>query len=71
MKRILHLVPVKIIIYKSSYNWFKIDILRLVQPLTAIFSPVQGHLKYYTHIYKAQTMCKTRFGSQGVILDGF
>ena len=21
--------------------------------------------------YKAQTMCKTRFGSQGVILDGF
>ena len=35
---------------KPSYNWFKIDILRLVQPLTAIFSPVQGHLNYYTHI---------------------
>ena len=26
MKRILHLVPVKNIIFKSSYNWFKIDI---------------------------------------------
>ena len=26
MKRILHQVPVKIIIIKSSYNWFKIDI---------------------------------------------
>ena len=25
MKRILHLVPVKFIILKSSYNWFKID----------------------------------------------
>ena len=70
MKRISHVVPVKIIILKSSYNWFKIDILRLVRLLTAIFSSVQGHLNYYTY-FKAQTMCKTRFGSQGVILDGF
>ena len=37
MKWILHLVPVKIIILKSSYNWFKIDILRLLRPRTAIF----------------------------------
>ena len=26
MKRILHLVSVKNITFKSSYNWFKIDI---------------------------------------------
>ena len=25
IKRILHMVPVKIIILKPSYNWFKID----------------------------------------------
>ena len=42
IKRILHLVSVKNITFKSSYNCFKIDILRLVRPLTAIFSPVQS-----------------------------
>ena len=47
MKQILHLILVKICIIKSSYNWFKIDILRLVRPLIAISSPVQGHLNYY------------------------
>ena len=51
MKRILHLVSVKNITFKSSYNWFKIDILRPVWPLTAIFSPVKGHLNYYYYIY--------------------
>ena len=35
MKRILHMVPVKIIILKSSYNWFKIDIHQQLRPLTA------------------------------------
>ena len=50
MQRILYLVSVKNITFKSSYNWFKIDILRLVQPLTAIFSPVQGHLNYSIYI---------------------
>ena len=40
----------KNITFKSSYNWFKLDILRLGRLLTAIFSPVQGHLNYYTHI---------------------
>ena len=34
---ILHLVSVKNITFKSSYNWFKIDILRLALPLTALF----------------------------------
>ena len=29
MKRILHLAYVKNITFKASYNWFKIDILRL------------------------------------------
>ena len=38
MKWILHLVPVKNITFKSSYNWFKIDIFRLVRLLTAIFT---------------------------------
>ena len=47
MKQILHLVSVNNITFKSSYNWFKIDILMLVRPLTAIFSPVQDLLKYY------------------------
>ena len=46
IKRILHLVSVKNITFKSCYNWFKNVIHRLVRPLTAIFSPVQGHLNY-------------------------
>ena len=39
MKQILHLVTVKIVILKSFYNWVKIEILRLVRPRPAIFSP--------------------------------
>ena len=35
MKRILHLVPIRNIVFKSSYDWFKFDILRLLRPLTA------------------------------------
>ena len=35
MKRILHLVPANIIIFKSSYNWFKIDIIRLLHLLNS------------------------------------
>ena len=50
MKRILRLVSVKNITFKSSFDWFKFDILRLVRPLTAIYSPVQGHLNYYIYI---------------------
>ena len=34
MKRILHLVSVKNITFKSSY-WFKIDIHQQLRPLTA------------------------------------
>ena len=71
MKRILHLISAKNITFKSAYNWFKIDILRLVRPLTTIFSPVLSHLNYFTHIIKARTMCKTRFESQRVFLHGF
>ena len=41
MKRILHSFSVKNINFKSSYNWFKIDILRLLWPPTAIFSHIQ------------------------------
>ena len=35
MKRILHLISVKNITFKSSYNWFKIDIHQQLRPLTA------------------------------------
>ena len=35
MKRTLHLVQIKNIIDKSFYNGFKLDILRLLRPLTA------------------------------------
>ena len=36
-------------------------------PYSAIFIVTSTTI----YSYKAQTMCKTRFGSQGVILDGF
>ena len=42
--------PSQIIILKSSYNWFKIVILRLFRPLTVIFSPFQSHFNYYMYI---------------------
>ena len=35
MKRISHLVSVKKITFKSSYNWFKIDIHQQLRPLIA------------------------------------
>ena len=48
-KWILHLVSVKKITFKSFYNWFNIDILRLLRPPTAIFSHVQvtSNITYY------------------------
>ena len=46
------MVSVKNITFKSFYNLFKINIHRLVRPLIAIFSPVQGHLNYYIRIIK-------------------
>ena len=57
MKRIVNLVSVQNITFKSSYNWFKIDIQSLLRPLTVIFSHVHSHLNYYIY-HKAQTMCK-------------
>ena len=47
MKQILHLVSVKNITFKSSYNWFKIDIIRLLRPPTAIFRHFNFHFFYY------------------------
>ena len=40
MKRVLHLVSVKNITFKSSCNWFKIDILWQLRPLTANYMPM-------------------------------
>ena len=42
MKWILHLVSVKNITFKSSYNWFEIDI--------QLFSHVQSHVNHYIYI---------------------
>ena len=44
MKRILHLVSVKNITFKSSYNWFKIDIHQQLRPLTANYG--KYHIKF-------------------------
>ena len=69
MKRILHFQNIT---FKSSYNWFKIDIQQQLRPLTAnylaMFKVISSTI--YT-LYKAQTKCKTRFNSQGMILNGF
>ena len=35
------------------------------------FKKQNGNLKCTLYTYKAQTMCKTRFSSQGLILDSF
>ena len=43
---VLFLVLVKNIDSKSSYNWFKFDIRRLLRPLSAMFSHVHSHLIY-------------------------
>ena len=51
MKRILHMVSVKIITFKSSNIWFKTDILWLLKPPTAILSHFQSHLNYYIYIH--------------------
>ena len=69
MKRILHF---KNITFKSSYNWFKIDIHQQLRPLTANYLAMfkVTSTTIYTQ-YKAQTKCKTRFHSQGMILNGF
>ena len=54
------------------HNWFKVDILLRCSgrwlPYTAMFmvTLTTMYIKY-----KAQTMCNTRFGSQGMILNGF
>ena len=36
MKRILHLVPIQISFFKSSYNWFKHNMYMLVTCTTTI-----------------------------------
>ena len=55
MKHILHLASVKNITFKSSYNWFKIDILRLVRPGTACLGSPQ---LLYIHNVKLKLCAK-------------
>ena len=72
MKRILHLIPFKNNVSKSSYNWFFASSGHWL-PNTSVVSHVHCHLNYYKYYmnYKAQTKCKTRFHRQGMILNGF
>ena len=64
MKRILHLVSVKNITFKSSYNWFKIDIHQQLRPLTANYLAMFKITSTTIYIrYKAQNKCKTPFYS--------
>ena len=58
MKRILHLVSVKNITFKSFYNWFKIDILRLLRLLTAIIGYVHIHLNNSIYNIKLKLCAK-------------
>ena len=62
----------KNITFKSSYNWFKIDIHQQLRPLTANYLAMfkVTSTTIYTK-YETQTKCKTRFNSQGMILNGF
>ena len=59
------MVSLKNITFKSSYNWFPIDILRLVRPLIAIFSPVQDHLNYYIYIIYSSNYVQNAFWQSG------
>ena len=61
MKRILHLVPLRNIIFKSSYNWLK-NWHSSAAPAAdcQLFSHVHGHLNYYLYIIKpklSETLC--------------
>ena len=64
IKTDLNFVSVKNITFNSSYNWFKIDILRQLRPLTAKYLAmfiVTSTTKCIQ--YEAQTKYKTRFHS--------
>ena len=45
--------------------------LSFVKPLKEVISAKMRCFYLWEGFYKAQTVCKTRFGSQGAILDGF
>ena len=51
-------LTVKNITFKSTYNWFKIDIHWLLRPPTAIFSHVHNHHNYYIHNIKLKLCAK-------------
>ena len=61
MKRILHLVSVKNITFKSSYNWFKIDIHQQLRPLTA---------NYLAMFKVTSTTIYTQYKAQYELRDG-
>ena len=56
MKRILHLVSVKNITFKSSYDWFRIDNRRLLRPLTAVLTCSWSSQQLYIHTIKLYTI---------------
>ena len=50
MKRVLHLVSVKNITFKPSYNWFKIDILILILISFIDASMMINTVQWWSHL---------------------
>ena len=53
------------ITFKSSYNWFKIDIRWLLRPPTAIFSHVHSNLNFYIYIIESSNYVQNAFWQSG------
>ena len=52
------------ITFNSSYNWFIIDILRLLQTPTALFN-VYSHVNYYVYIMNSSNYVQNAFWQLG------
>ena len=71
LKRILHIVSVKKITLKSYFNWFNYWHSSASPAADCqLFSHIHGQPQLL-YVYKAQTMCETRFDSQEMILNCF
>ena len=65
MKQILHLVSVKNITFKSSYNWFKIDIHQQLRPLTANYLAMFKVTSTTIHNLKPKLLVQNTFSQSG------
>ena len=66
----IRFISVKNTTFKSSYNWFKIDIHQQLRPLTANYLAMFKVTSTTIHNIKPKLSAK-RFHSQGMILNGF